>query len=112
MKAKQSESEVAVAQAQLWANEAETKFLDIVLAREAGDSIKPRVEPKAEPWASRHQSGEPTKWAIDLKVARLIPNSVAHFMGLTQFTMTHPGFRLRLHPGLYAVARFAGYQKT
>src|SRR5262249_20163379 len=46
---------------------------------------------------------EPTKWAT---AGGLPPVSRAQWL-----SKPAPGFRLRLHPGLYAGARFAGFRK-
>src|SRR5262249_49492937 len=38
--------------------------------------------------------------------------AAARFTGLGAFCGRFPGFRLRLHPGLYAAARFTGWKRT
>jgi hypothetical protein len=82
--------------------------LSFLIAREAGDSIKPRVEPKAEPWVSHgklsqaHEMGDRV-WDQPRNFEVYRP-----LRGLAILVARSPGFRLRLHPGLYAIARFAG----
>jgi hypothetical protein len=82
--------------------------LSFLIAREAGDSIKPRVEAKPEPWVSHgklsqaHEMGDRV-WDQPRNFEVYRP-----LRGLATLVARSPGFRLRLHPGLYVVARFAG----
>jgi hypothetical protein len=82
--------------------------LSVLIAREAGDSIKPRVEAKPEPWVSHgklsqaHEMGDRV-WDQPRNFEVYRP-----LRGLATLVARNPGFRLRLHPGLYAIARFAG----
>jgi hypothetical protein len=55
-----------------------------------GDRIKPRVSRRRNPGLGTTKSREPTKWAIDLEFARLVPDFCRPFHGLEPYIYDAP----------------------